>query len=69
MDMREILPRGSYFMTYGPSSEFIAERLAYILTHRNEVAEKSKILIDYRDKITITHKIDRLEKFFKKISK
>ena len=56
-------------MTYGPSSEFIAERLAYILTHRNEVAEKSKLLIDYRDKITITHKIDRLEKFFKKISK
>ena len=69
MDMREILPRGSYFMADGPSSELIAEKLSYILSHRDEIATKSKALIDYRKKITITHKIDRLERFFKKISK
>lgn len=63
-DMREILPAGSYIFTKGPNPEQIATAIADILDHPAKISEISQVMLDHREQLKISHKIDRLEQLF-----
>lgn len=63
-DMREILPHDSYLLSKGPDSAQIAAALADLLSHPENLATMSHLLINNRSQIRISHKIDDLERLF-----
>ena len=63
-DLTEILPEDSYAMPTSPDPSRMAERLAEITTHPEQISAMSQNLANLPDDLNITHKIDALEQIF-----
>ncbi|MBQ2659477.1 glycosyltransferase [Candidatus Saccharibacteria bacterium] len=63
-DMTEIVPAGSFVLSSGPSSAQMAAALNILLDHPDEISKMSAKMLESRDQIRISAKIDRLEQLF-----
>lgn len=63
-DMKEILSPESYFLAQGPSSSHIAKAIADLMDHPEQITAASKLLLNQREQLKISHKIDQLEQLF-----
>ena len=60
-DMQEILPDDSYIIAKNPSPNGIADALAELLTHPEQINKMSRIAISHRKTKKISTKIDKFE--------
>ena len=68
-DMEEIVPTDSFIVSKNESPEEMAKSLNYIFKHPETIAEMSKIMLENRENILISHRIKTLEKIFSGIIK
>ena len=68
-DMEEIVPPNSFIVSKNESPEEMAKSLNYIFKHPETIAEMSKIMLENRENILISHRIKTLEKIFSGIIK
>lgn len=68
-DMTEVVPKNSFIKSKNASSEEMTNTLNDLLNHPEKIAEMSKIMLEHRDEILISHRIKTLEKIFSDIIK
>ena len=68
-DMEEIVPPNSFIVSKNESPEEMTKSLNYIFKHPETIAEMSKIMLENRENILISHRIKTLEKIFSGIIK
>lgn len=63
-DMQEIIPKGSYILSTGPTPAQMAAALNDLLQHPEKIQQMSKIMLEHRTEILISKRIKILEKIF-----
>lgn len=63
-DLKETVPSGSYVFADSPSPEGMAAALNDLIAHPERIEKMSKVLLENRDSVRISHRIDKLEKIF-----
>ena len=68
-DMQEVVPKGSFVMSKSETSAAMTEALNDLLNHPEKIEQMSKVMLNHRDEILISHRIKLLEKYFNDIIK
>ncbi len=68
-DMQEVVPKGSFILSPGPSPEQMAASLARLLNSPENIAKMSKIMQNHRTEILASTRIKKLEQIFSDIIK
>ena len=63
-DMKEIVPNDSYILSQNEKSEAMANALNDLLAHPEKIAKMSQVMLDHREEILVSKRIDLLEKIF-----
>ncbi|MBQ1387397.1 glycosyltransferase [Candidatus Saccharibacteria bacterium] len=66
-DMQEIIPKGSYILSAGPTPTQMATALDNLLQHPEKIQQMSKIMLKNRNEVLISNRIKILEKYFSDI--
>ena len=66
-DMQEIVPKGSYVLSPGPSPEQMAKTINNILKHPEKIQQMSEVMLEHREEVLISKRIEILEKIFNSI--
>lgn len=67
-DMKEIVPRGSYILSSGPTPTQMAKALNDLF-HPAKIQQMSKIMLKHRQEVLISERIKILENIFREITK
>jgi len=67
-DMQEIMPKGSYIMSVDKTPTKMAAALNDLLKHPKKIEQMSKIMLNNRKNILISHRIKTLESIFQSIT-
>lgn len=59
-DMQEVVPKGSFVMSTGPSPEAMAEALNSLLAQPDQIAKMSEAMLAHRNEILISRRINKL---------
>ena len=68
-DMREVVPEDSFVISKNENSDEMAKSLNDLLKHPERIEKMSKIMLEHRDEVLISHRIKALEKIFNGIIK
>ena len=66
-DMQEIIPKGSYILSAGPTPTQMATALNNLLQHPKKIQQMSEIMLKNRNEVLISNRIKILEKYFSDI--
>ena len=66
-DMQEIVPKGSFILSDGPTPAQMAEALDNLLKHPEKIQQMSEIMLQQRTEVLISNRINILEKYFSDI--
>ncbi len=66
-DMQEIIPKGSYILSAGPTPTQMATALDNLLQHPEKIQQMSEIMLKNRNEVLISNRIKILEKYFSDI--
>ena len=66
-DMQEIVPKGSYILSSGPTPAQMAAVLNDLLEHPEKIHQMSEIMLKNRNEVLISNRIKILEKYFSDI--
>ena len=66
-DMQEIIPKGSYILSAGPTPAQMATALNNLLQHPEKIQQMSEIMLKNRNEVLISNRIKILEKYFSDI--
>ena len=59
-DMQEVVPKGSFVLSAGPSPEAMAEALNSLLTQPDQITKMSEAMLAHRNEILISRRINKL---------
>ena len=65
--MQEIIPKGSYILSAGPTPTQMATALNNLLQHPEKIQQMSEIMLKNRNEVLISNRIKILEKYFSDI--
>ncbi len=68
-DMQEVIPKGSFVMSKNETKEAMTEALDDLMSHPERIEQMSKVMLNHRDEILISHRIKTLEQIFSDIIK
>ena len=68
-DMQEVVPLGSFVMSKNESPEEMARALNSVFKHPERIEQMSRIMLEHREEVLISHRIKTLEKIFNGIIK
>lgn len=63
-DMQEIIPKGSFVMSSGPSPAAMTAALNDLLAHPERIEKMSQIMLKHRDEVLISSRIKELLRIF-----
>lgn len=66
-DMQEIIPKGSFILSNGPTPVQMAAALNNLLEHPEKIQQMSEIMLKNRNEVLISNRIKILEKYFSDI--
>ena len=66
-DMQEIIPKGSFILSDGPTPTQMATALNNLLQHPEKIQQMSEIMLKHRTEVLISNRIKILEKIFNDI--
>ena len=66
-DLEEIVPHDSYVLTHSPSVADMAKAIKKIIKKPSCITEMSKVMLEHRDEVRISHRIDKLETIFREL--
>ena len=66
-DMKEVVPAGGYLLSKGPEPTEMATALADLLAHPEKIAKMSSVMVQHRDEVLISRRIEKLLDIFKEI--
>ena len=68
-DMREIVPEGSYLMSENKTAHAMAKAINYVFEHPEIIQQMSEVMLNNREEVLISRRIEILEKIFAEIIK
>lgn len=63
-DMKEVVPSGSYVISKNETPEAMAAALNQLINHPEYINAMSKVMLNHRSEILISHRIKQLEELF-----
>lgn len=66
-DMQEIIPKGSYILSAGPSSGEMAKALSDLLSHPERIRQMSETMLKNREEVLISKRVKILERIINEI--
>ena len=66
-DMKEVVPAGGYLLSKGPEPAEMATVLVDLLAHPEKIAKMSSVMVQHRDEVLISRRIEKLLDIFKEI--
>ena len=66
-DMKEVVPAGGYLLSKGPEPAEMATTLVDLLAHPEKIAKMSSVMVQHRDEVLISRRIEKLLDIFKEI--
>ena len=63
-DMKEVVPKGSFVESAGPSSAKMADALNDLLAHPEKIQQMSETMLNHREEVLISNRIKILEEIF-----